>query len=300
MAPSAIMEILISMENMTNRPKSARTIYLADRVLASVPYPKPPIDYFACNKPGKKVRTRRTGKLRQIKFRPKLDLKFNLRFNFNKLAVARFALVFTVLAVTGFLAFDTWRLNNTQSPGDSAVAVGETELSQDSIVVESDDDEQIVYSGGVVASSANTVGRIIIPSIGVNARVLYGGIDRQGNISAPATDHDTTWFNGSAHPGGDGATFISGHLGIRRPAVFANLTNLNNGDEIILEWGDGTRLVYVVQDVRNYSLDDLNMREALSVMSGHTRGLNLMTCAGTFVTSIDTYDHRTIVFAVLQ
>ena len=59
----------------------------------------------------------------------------------------------------------------------------------------------------------------------------------------------------------------------------------------------GQTYTYRVAHTETIPLDSVNMRRALAVY-GNGDGLNIMTCAGQFVPSRNTYDHRLIVYAI--
>ena len=295
------------MDNITTSSNNSRTVYLADLVLERAEYPEPMIDYFAHTRQTRRRRQRRPIKLtlEWLKIK-RLGRKWT-GVRMSKWTMVRAVLILAVLAISGYLAIDTWMINRKLDPGGSASAAAGTSDSDRTFREEAEEELSGAISEGggdrndfAFAGTSNTIGRIIIPSIGVNARILAAGLDSQGHIMAPATAHDTTWFTGSAQPGSPGAAFISGHAGVRIPEIFARIAELGQGDRIILEMSDGTRLTYSVLDVRTYPLQGLNMQEALSVLPGHASGLNLMTCSGTFIPQMGTFDHRTVVFAAME
>ena len=67
---------------------------------------------------------------------------------------------------------------------------------------------------------------------------------------------------------------------------------------VVASWRAFVNLqTYRVAHTETIPLDSVNMRRALAVY-GSGDGLNIMTCAGQFVPSRNTYDHRLIVYAI--
>ena len=140
---------------------------------------------------------------------------------------------------------------------------------------------------------------ITIPSLGVNARVIEVGVTKNNSVGAPSNTSDTAWFNQSAKPGQNGASFIDGHvLGPIHGGVFANLKNIQDGAQIIITMGDNTTYNYTVKKTAIISKDAIDMNSMLRSVDPAKQGLNLMTCTGTYITSQATYNNRFIVYAV--
>jgi sortase (surface protein transpeptidase) len=98
---------------------------------------------------------------------------------------------------------------------------------------------------------------------------------------------------GGAEPGEQGAVFLDGHV----DGVFARLSGVTIGQIVSVSYG-GQVYIYRVVHMETVALEGIDMRRALSVYGGASEGLNMMTCAGTFVPSMDTYDQRLVVYAV--
>lgn len=84
---------------------------------------------------------------------------------------------------------------------------------------------------------------------------------------------------GSALPGEKGNLFISGHSALNRfipgqKAIFANLTDLKRGDEILVE-ASGTRFIYRVVELKVVDPSDLSVIPAPEEQG---RYISLMTC----------------------
>lgn len=93
--------------------------------------------------------------------------------------------------------------------------------------------------------------------------------------------------------------FIDGHSsGSTREGLFGSLDKLVNGDTMQIEKGDGTKLTYRVVHTETVDLDKVDMKKALLPYGNATRGLNLMTCTGSWIDNGDgrTLDKRVLVY----
>jgi LPXTG-site transpeptidase (sortase) family protein len=145
---------------------------------------------------------------------------------------------------------------------------------------------------------------ISIPALGIDkARVQSVGLTKTRTLDTPRNISDTAWYNQSALPGqGYGAMLIDGHNGgISRNGVFVGLDKLKNGDEIIIERGDGRKVTYTVVENRTESLKEANttgMQRLLTPYESDKEGLGLITCAGNWVPRDKVFDKRILVRAV--
>ncbi len=131
------------------------------------------------------------------------------------------------------------------------------------------------------------------------ARVKQLGNLPDGAIDAPWNSHDVGWYNGSIKPGSKaGVSLFLGHaFGYTAPGVFKDINNMEPGDSVEVEKGDGTIVSYVVDKVVEYPLESIDMREILYASEKGTRNLRLMTCSGIFDPISHSYQSRTVVYA---
>lgn len=112
---------------------------------------------------------------------------------------------------------------------------------------------------------------ITIPKLNIeNATVGVDSNDLSKNLAH---------LPGSALPGEKGNVFISGHSALSpiltfKKALFANLTNLNKGDQIIME-ALGVKFKYEVYDLKVVDPNDLSVINAPDLLG---RYISLMTC----------------------
>jgi len=163
---------------------------------------------------------------------------------------------------------------------------------------------------------------LTIPSIGVNrACIVPIGVlspDASGGqqLDAPKSYHDIGWYNCQINPivsgrcaqpirPGDGntatAAIMDGHSCTGNNCIFDNLPALKNGDQIIIERGDGKEIEYIVQEVSVVKLANVDMTKMMRPIVPNHEGLNLITCAGRWTAhdsqGVVTMDKRVMVFA---
>lgn len=234
-----------------------------------------------------------------------LNSHITFNFKFNKALIGkviRYALVAIIIAVSGYLAYDTYTTNQavrksfTGNSAASAMSIaGTNPATADQTAVSQEDKAAYVVPD-------DQPRYLIIPKIGINARVMSVGVNSKGNIDTPQNLNDTAWYDGSAKPGQDGAVFIDGHTSFNRhlAAAFNDLPKLAKGDQITIEKGNGERINYTVTSSETVAADKVDMGKALNPVDGAKKGLTMMTCAGTFNYRTQTADKRLVVYAVQQ
>lgn len=132
------------------------------------------------------------------------------------------------------------------------------------------------------------------------SRVLRMGIGDDGAVKTPRNVWDTGWYDGSSLPGDKvGSALILGHVsGPENAGVFYNLYRITDGDTIEVTMGDDTVYSYTVVAKEEVPLGEVNMNNYLVSKDIDKPGLTLMTCAGEFDPTTQTYDKRLAVFAV--
>ena len=138
--------------------------------------------------------------------------------------------------------------------------------------------------------------RVRIPAIGVDAPVIPLGLDAAGALEVPQDYAQTGWWTGGARPGERGPAVVVGHVDSQTgPAVFFRLTELDPGDEIVIERADGTDARFRMQRAVRVS----KSRFPTAAVYGATAApaLRLITCGGAFDRSTGHYVDNTVVFA---
>lgn len=144
----------------------------------------------------------------------------------------------------------------------------------------------------VTVQTHNAPARLVIPSIHLNAPVINVGVNNRGEMDVP--DGKTPyvgWYQYGTIPGEVGSAVIDAHV----YAAFKNLSKSREGDEIVVQDETGTETKFVIEHTEVYALNEVPLQEIFNTKD--TARLNLITCSGTFVKSLNTYDHRLVVFA---
>ena len=143
---------------------------------------------------------------------------------------------------------------------------------------------------------------LIIPKLDIKSRVKALSVDKNGKLAAPDNIYDAGWYKSSAKPGSlSGATLIDGHVsGPRKKGIFHDLKTLRADDQLIIERGDGRIINYRVVATESFNKDHVNMAKALTPINPIKPGLNLITCAGKYLSDEKTYAQRLVVYAVQE
>lgn len=138
--------------------------------------------------------------------------------------------------------------------------------------------------------------RIEIPAIGVDAPVI--DLDLRGETpEVPQDFADTGWYEQTRLPGEIGPAVIAGHVdSVDGPAVFARLSLLKPGDEIVVTGADGEQRGFVVVGAGQYPKTELP--DEVFGFGEPVPELRLITCGGTFDRSVRHYVDNFVVYAV--
>jgi sortase (surface protein transpeptidase) len=146
--------------------------------------------------------------------------------------------------------------------------------------------------------------RLIIPSIGLDAPVNGMDVDADALMKDPTGFFNAVWYNFAAIPGlggyvESGNLVMAGHVDCARcyngasgPALFYYLENVVPTDQIIYMSGE-LEYVYEVTAVADFPSDS----DWTGIVASGNSDLTIITCNGTFDTSIREYTHRRVVFA---
>jgi len=145
----------------------------------------------------------------------------------------------------------------------------------------------------LVPNSSPATGEVVlsIAPIGLRAPVIPVGVTTNNAIDVPAGNQIGRWID-SAQFGTPGTVFLDGH----NTGVFSRLHSVTTG-QIITIATDSQLYGYRVIRTETLSLQDVSMGSLLGSFSSKEEGLVLMTCAGDYIASQDTYDKRFVVYA---
>jgi len=134
-----------------------------------------------------------------------------------------------------------------------------------------------------------------MPAIGLNSPIQQVGINDKGDMDVPDGRTDNVgWYKYGVLPGNTGSAVLAAHV----YAAFSELHRVKAGDEIYVTAEDGSRLRYVVTHTKTHRLSDLTSDMLFNRNDGG-KHLHVITCAGSYVRSLGTYDHRLVVYATL-
>ena len=174
-----------------------------------------------------------------------------------------------------------------QAPGEQVV--DETEVT---------DDERSQYTVAAELPRFLTVEKLGI----YNARILSMGVTDDGAMDVPNNIFDVGWYVGSAKPGSGGTVVIDGHNGGPNiHGVFKDLPELETGDIIKVERGDGKMFVYKVIENISVPLSESNsyMETAFKSPQEGTESVTLISCTGEWSQVQYTYLSRQFARAIL-
>jgi LPXTG-site transpeptidase (sortase) family protein len=154
-------------------------------------------------------------------------------------------------------------------------------------------------SGAVVKARAELVGgppvELLIPSLNVHRPVEAIGANRSKVLNLPVNAWNAGWYKDGPVPGAPGDAVIEGHAGYPdQPMLFAKLSSLKPGAQIVVVLADGTRRLFLV--VRTTSVPVGVAPPDLANPDGAPR-LTLITCTGSFDANTFSYSRRLVVEA---
>jgi sortase (surface protein transpeptidase) len=139
---------------------------------------------------------------------------------------------------------------------------------------------------------------IVIPGIGLEARVVRVGVDgRTGGVEVPPDVRTVGWYRFSPVPGERGSSVLLGHVdsSSQGPGAFFHLVSLEPGSEVRVLLADRSSRTFRVVARRSY------LKSRLPAMMFARTGrpmLVLVTCGGPFNAAIGHYRDNVVVYAV--
>jgi len=142
--------------------------------------------------------------------------------------------------------------------------------------------------------------RIVIKRLGINAPIKSVGLRKNGTIEVPPPDDPNLvgWYRNMSTPGEAGPAVLLGHVDTRtRPAVFARLKEIRNGDTIEVKRQDKTTAVFTVGGVEQANKKTFPTQRVYG--SQQNAQLHLITCSGTYDRTTGHYTDNLIVYATM-
>ena len=135
-----------------------------------------------------------------------------------------------------------------------------------------------------------------MPAIDLVVSLERIGLDGDGALEVPSRFTTAGWYVHGPRPGDLGPAVIAGHVDSHSgPAAFFDLGQLEAGDEVFVDYEDGTTTSFVVQRVERHPKAAFPTDDVY----GDTKGpeLRLITCGGSFDQSTGHYRDNVIVWA---
>lgn len=145
---------------------------------------------------------------------------------------------------------------------------------------------------------ANPVG-LRIDKLDVDAPIDPYGVDqRTGEMAVPDNATDVAWYKFGPGPGQAGSAVLAAHVDLASsgPGVFFDLRSLNEGDNLVISYEDGSETSFRVVARVTYEKDQLPLEVIFSREGPPV--LTLITCGGGFNSNIARYDSNVVVYAV--
>jgi LPXTG-site transpeptidase (sortase) family protein len=141
--------------------------------------------------------------------------------------------------------------------------------------------------------------QLSIPRIGLKAPIEGVGTNYEGTMLVSDDLANVGWYSQGFRPGEFGNSVIAGHLDSPYgPAIFWNLPNLIQGDEIQITDDRNKTYTFIVQNTVTYEFNAVPIADVFG--SSSQKRLNLITCVGWFNHQTKNYSHRLIVSALLK
>jgi Sortase domain len=155
--------------------------------------------------------------------------------------------------------------------------------------------EEASPSRAVAGGAAGVPVSIIIPAVGVHARVVPVGLRADRTMEVPEVDL-AGWYQPGPRPGEAGPAVIVGHVDSRHgPAVFFRLGELRPGDRVAVGRQGGRARSFLVERVERRPKAVLPVERIWN--RTHKAVLRLITCGGSFDRSTGHYRDNVIVYA---
>lgn len=137
-----------------------------------------------------------------------------------------------------------------------------------------------------------------IDVLDVRAPIGAYGVDDRGRMDVPDNTTEVGWYRYGPVPGSTGSAVLAAHVDLARqgPGVFYELDTLDVGDQVLVDYADGTTRAFEVVGRAVYQKSDLPLDVIFSREGPPV--LTLITCGGAFSRSSGSYDSNVVVYAV--
>ena len=213
-------------------------------------------------------------------------------------------IIVVILSATGYVSYTSWRVSMmTEKSLEEGLAASGASGALSSHRQEDEGKDRTPLPANSLDNykvGSDTPRAIYIDKINAKGRLLPMGVNRDSSMQAPINIYDGGWYTGASRPGTAGAVIINGHAMENNSGggLFGKLYQLENGDKIVVEMGNGTKFSYTVVGMETVPLEGVDMDKAMLPYGDETRGLNLITCSGSWTKDGKTLDKRLIVYTL--
>ncbi len=142
--------------------------------------------------------------------------------------------------------------------------------------------------------------RVRVPSIAADSSLVPVGVDAQNRVDVPPVSQpmQAAWYSRSPTPGAVGPAVVLGHVnGDGRRGIFANLDEVQPGQQVEIDRADGRTAVFTVYRVATVPKNAFPTAEVY----GNTPDaqLRLVTCGGDLDETQHSYLSNVIVYGTL-
>lgn len=139
---------------------------------------------------------------------------------------------------------------------------------------------------------------LTIPSIGLDAKIIPVGLQKNGAMEVPEDVMKIGWYKKGSRPGEDGNVVLAGHVdNYLGKGVFFDLKDVSIDDEVVISNQENT-LLYKIVKIESYPYDDGPIEEIFGFTS--QKRLQLITCTGWFNPLTKNHEERLVVTAIQQ
>ena len=149
----------------------------------------------------------------------------------------------------------------------------------------------------LAAGFANTPNpsQLNISSLSISAPFEELGLNSDHTLEVPKNNMGVGWFVYGAKPGQIGAAVIVGHLdSAKGPAIFAHLSKIKPGDQIVITRDDGSIITYRVDSLAEYSQNNFPTKAIYAPVP--YAAIRLITCSGVWNKKAGRYSQNLVVF----
>jgi len=138
--------------------------------------------------------------------------------------------------------------------------------------------------------------KLKIPSIKVISNIDSVGLTLDGAMDSPVGPSNTGWYKLGTVPGEIGSAVIDGHSGFKGgvAAVFDNLYKIKVGGKVYVTNDKGITTTFTVRKISKYD-PTADATKVFTSTDGKAH-LNLITCTGTWNSTLKSHNSRLIVF----